>query len=179
MKYLRRLIWHFASRLFLFTFTLGLVVVAFYYAMNLSNIQLILKDGMAKRAEVVMTGEDISRLNNYFQSAFLERDAAMQAVNNGQSPYVDYIIKGIDHRMEMGYTWIWPWDTTCRLEITESIPHIDGRAKGTKAEALVAAGGAGALYPPKWRSGRYRVVLAKENGHWLIRSLTLIEYLDD
>lgn len=179
MKYLRRLIWHIASRLLIVSVVLGLAVVTFYYAMNLSNIQLILKDGMARRAEAVMMEEDMSELTKYFQPSFLERDAALQAAAGGQSPYQDYNIHGIDHRIDMGFTWIWPWDDTAKVEIVERIPHIDGRAKGSRADALVAANGSGALYPPSWSSARYRAVLTRENGQWYIKSLTLIEYLDE
>lgn len=178
MKYLRRLIWFIASRLLVVCLVLGLAVVTFYYAMNLSNIQLIIKDGMARRAEVVMKQEDPYELTKYFQPSFLERDAALLAAANGESPYKDYKITGIDHRISMGFTWLWPWDDTVKVEITESIPHIDGRAKGAKADELVAKGGSSALYPPHWSSARYRAVLTRENGQWLVKSLTLIELLD-
>ena len=178
MRYLRRLIWFIASRLFLAVLILGLMVIAFYYAMNLTNVQIVLKDGMARRAQVVMQIEDnVSELNKYFQTTFLERDAALATVTQGTSPYRDYNIRGIDHRLDMGFTWIWPWDQTARVEITERIPSIDGRIKGTKAEEAVAQRGESALYPPAWQSARYRAALVKEKGQWKIRSLQLIENL--
>ena len=34
------------------------MVVGFYYAMNMANIYVVLKDGMAYRAQVVMMGAD-------------------------------------------------------------------------------------------------------------------------
>ena len=52
MKYLRRLIWYIATRLMIITGILGLMTIAFYFSMNASNIQIILKDGMARRAQV-------------------------------------------------------------------------------------------------------------------------------
>lgn len=174
MKYLRRLIWHIVSRLLAVTLILSLVVVTFYYAMNLSNIQLVLKDGMARRAEVVMKEEDASELTKYFVSSFLERDEALVNAVLGRTSYHKYSITGIDHRIDMGFTWVWPWDTAARVEITERIPHIDGRAKASFADEVVAEGGAGALYPPAWPAARYRAVLVKENNQWLIKSLTLI-----
>ena len=174
MKHLRRLIWHIASRLFVACMVLGLCVVTFYYAMNLSNIQIILKDGMARRAEVVMKAEGEEELTKYFQTSFLERDDALIAVANGLSPYQDYNITGIDHRIDMSFVWMWPWDESIRVEIVERIPHIDGRAKSSKADALVAERGSSALYPPPWQSARYRAILTKENGQWLIKSLTLL-----
>ena len=52
MQYLRRLVWYIASRLLVITLVLGLMVTGFYYAMNVTNINVVLKDGMARRAQV-------------------------------------------------------------------------------------------------------------------------------
>ena len=175
MKYLRRLIWWIGGHLLVSVIVLGLMVVTFYYAMNATNIYVVLKDGMAARARVVMMEEDPRQLSRYFQESFLEKDAVLLTVSQGTSPYRDYNVRGIDHRLNLEFFWVWPWDTSTRVTLTESIPRIDGRAKGTRAEALVASGGSRALYPPSWQSGRYRCVLVRESGQWRIKSLTLLE----
>ena len=175
MKYLRRGIWYIATRLLVVCLILGIAITVFYYAMNLSNLQVILKDGMASRAKVIMgIDSDIDGLSRYFQQAYLTTDEALISVRNGTSPYSNYNVRGIDHRMEMGFVWTWPWDTSIRLTITESIPRIDGRVKGTKADEVIAQHGAAAVYPPSWPDAQYRVNLVKENGQWKIRSLTLL-----
>lgn len=179
MKYLRRLIWHVASRLLILTLVLGMMVIGFYYAMNMTNMYVVLKDGMARRAQVVMMQEEVSELPKFFQTSFLARDTAVQDAVNGTSPYQDYNVRGIDHRLEMGFTWVWPWDSTARVEIVERIPRIDGRIKGTRAEEYIAAYGEDAIYPPEWVSARYQVSMVKENGRWHIRSLALLETLPD
>lgn len=175
MKYLRRGVWFLASRLFLLTLILGIAITVFYYAMNLSNIQVILKDGMASRAKIIMGIEDDATvLNRYFQSAYLATDETLMAAQNGNSVYADYNVRGIDHRLSMGFLWTWPWDTTVRLTIEESIPRIDGRVKGTRADEIITNNGASAVYPPSWPDAQYRVGLVKENGQWKIRTLTLM-----
>lgn len=175
MKYLRRGVWYLASRLFLICLILGIAITVFYYAMNLSNIQVILKDGMAARAKVIMgIEEDDGVLNRYFQSACQTSDDLLIAARSGNSAYANYNVRGIDHRLSMGFLWTWPWDSAVRLTIVESIPRIDGRVKGKKADELIAKNGAGALYPPDWPDAQYRVALVKENGQWKIRSLTLM-----
>ena len=179
MKHLRRLIWHIASRLLIITVVLGLLVTGFYYAMNMTNIYVVLKDGMARRAQVVMMTEEVEELRKYFYDSFLNRDAAVQTVLNGTSPYQAYKIVGIDHRLEMGFTWVWPWDTTARVDITERIPAIDGRVKGSVAENYIEQYGNDALYPPDWISARYRATLVKENGQWKILSIQTIERLEE
>ena len=175
MKYLRRGIWYFASRLFLACLILGIGMTVFYYAMNLTNIQIILKDGMAARAKVVMGIEDDANvLNRFFQTACLTSDEMLVSARNGNSPYADYNIRGIDHRLGMDFLWTWPWDTTARLTIEESIPRIDGRVKGSRAEEVIARNGSKSVYPPAWQDARYAVMLVKENGQWRIRNLTPI-----
>ncbi len=172
MKYLRRIVWFFANRLLVLCLILGLIMTVFYYTMNLSNIQIVLKDGMANRAKYVM-GMDNTRkeLEKYFLTACMENDPGILQADNGESPYKDYNIRGIDHRLEMGFLWVWPWDNTARLTIREKIPRIDGRVKGTKADEVIARDGANAVYPPAWQDAEYRVLLTRENGQWKIKTL--------
>ena len=179
MERLRRFIWYLAGRLFLLLTLLSLFTVTFYYAMNATNIYIVLKDGMAKRAQVIMMEEDASELTKFFQSSYLQRDQNLQIALEGKSPYTYYTVRGIDHRLKMTWMWCWPWEDTARADITERIPRIDGRAKGTAADALIAAGGSEALYPPTWQSAKYRAVLVKENGQWRIRGLTMVQVLDN
>ena len=173
MKYFRRGIWYIASRLFLVCLILGIVITVFYYAMNLSNIQIVMKDGLAMRAKVIMGIEqDADLLLKYFHASCLAEDGMLQSAAAGSSIYADYNVRGIDHRLSMRFFWTWPWDNNAGLTVEETIPRIDGRVKGTRADEVIAQKGAGALYPPAWTSTRYRVGLIKENGQWKIRSLT-------
>ena len=92
--------------------------------------------------------------------------------DEGDSPYQDYNVRGIDHRLEMGFLWVWPWDSTVRVTITERIPRIDGRVKGSKADEVIARDGEDAIYPPAWAEAEYRALLTRENGQWKIKTLT-------
>lgn len=165
MRYLRRFIWYIATRLLIVLLCLGILTVTFYFAMNASNIYVIIKDGMARRAQVVMRIEKSDELNRYFSSVWISRDALVQAAENGSGPYENCNITGIDHRISLSYVWCWPWDSTATAQITETIPSIDGRSV------------TGAV--PKWNNARYSVALTKENGQWKIKDLTVLEWLND
>ena len=174
MKYLRRGIWYVAGRLLVICLVLGLIITTFYYTMNLSNIQIVLKDGMAGRAKYVMgVTTQRSDLEKFFQAGSLDMDTLVVATDRGESPYVNYNIRGIDHRLETGFFWIWPWENNVWIDITERIPRIDGRVKGLKADEVIAANGENAVYPPEWPEASYRVQLTRENGQWKIRTMTL------
>ncbi len=175
MKYVRRTVWYIAVRLFFICLILGIAMTVFYYAMNLSNIQVILKDGMANRTKVIMGMDSgAGELSKYFQAACLNADEELIAAQSGNSRYANYNIRGIDHRLDMGFLWTWPWDTSTRVTIREKVPRIDGRVKGTKADEVIAQNGGNSVYPPSWPEASYRVNLVKESGQWKIRSLTPI-----
>ncbi|MBQ8080274.1 MAG: hypothetical protein IJ240_00065 [Clostridia bacterium] len=178
MKYFRKLIWYGATRLLIVCLVLGLLMTGFYLAMNASNIYIILKDGMARRAQVVMQSSDEKELSNYFSSSYLASDPALSIARNGNSPYqLYYSITGFDHRLDMESVWCWPWEDTARATVRESIPAIDGKLNAAgreNAEAMALAS-----TPPKWRTARYQVILTQENGHWHIKNMNLIEYLDE
>lgn len=178
MKYVRRLIWYTATRLLALCCILGLMTLAFYYSMNASNIYILLKDGMARRAQCIMMGTEEKELVNYFASNYLERDDALNAARSGQSSYQNfYDVTGFDHRLNMSWMWCWPWEDTARATIEERIPAIDGKLKASARDQASALSLTSA--PPKWQSARYQVILARENGHWRIRNLTLIQLLTD
>ena len=179
MKKVRRLIWYLAGRLFWLVLLLGVFTVTFYYAMNASNINIVLKDGMAKRAQVIMMQEDHAELTKFFQSNYLQRDENLQLAIAGQSPYVYYTVRGIDHRLKLAWMWCWPWENTARAEFIETIPRIDGRVRSADVEAAKALYGEGYESPPAWQGGKYAATLVKENNQWHIRSLSLIEVLDE
>lgn len=172
MKYLRRMVWYIAGRLFFVSTLLSLFIVVFYYSMNASDIYIVLKDGMAKRAQVIMLDEKSNDLNKYFQPAFIERDEALQIAISGSSPYTWYKVRGIDHRIELKWLWSWPWDNTATVDFIERIPHIDGNVLAQYREVVVDQNGEEALYPPKWQAGKYKAVMIHENGRWLVKSIT-------
>ena len=165
MERLRRFIWYLAGRLFLLLTLLSLFTVTFYYAMNATNIYIVLKDGMAKRAQVIMMDEPVSQLDNYFSSSWIARDDWLQSALNNVDPYRDCTVTGFDHRVSLQRVWCWPWDDTASAVVTERIPAIDGKA----ASGTV----------PGWPAGKYNVILTKENGNWKIKDITLLEWIQN
>lgn len=175
MKYLRRLVWYIVGKLSLIVALLGVLSIAFYFSMNSSNIYIIMKDGMAKRAQVVMMGLPEEEMENYFSPSYLNRDPVLATVHNGTNPYTRYRINGIDHRLKMEWLWCWPWEDEATATVVERVPGIDGRILGEYKTTLKES----QWSVPRWESGRYKVLLAKENGRWLIKNLERTALIDE
>ena len=179
MRILKRFLSFIASRIFFLTLISALLIMAFYLAMNTTNIWVLIDDGLDARAGVVLMGSDASMLDKYFRSEFLSKDPVLQVGMSDTSPYIDYEIRGYDHRVRMVSVWAWPWESVARAEIVESIPAIDGTIRSSRREAALAAGGEARLTPPKWATSRYRVTLVRSAGRWKISTLQLLEQLED
>lgn len=178
LKYVRRFVWYIAFRLLIICCILGLMTTAFYFAMNAANIQIILKDGMARRAQVVMMGENEKELGNYFSNAYIARDPLVTQARNGESVYLNYYnITGIDHRLHMDFVWCWPWEDTARATMRESIPRIDGKVKSSMRDTVTQLGLTAS--PPRWQSAEYSVLLSRENGRWIIKNMTVTEVINE
>ncbi len=176
MKYLRRFTGWLAGVLLIAALVTGLAIITFFEAMNYSNIQIVLKGGMAYRAQVITgVGTDTDRLS-FFTGNLQESDEVHGTMDAPKGTYAPYNVVGFDHRLDIGFAWIWPRQRTVTLEVTETITHFDGRAKAAEAEALVAARGAEAVYPPAWGTARYRVTLQQDAGtkQWRIDSVARI-----
>ena len=179
MRTLKRFLCFVASRVFFLTVLCALLIMAFYLAMNTTNIWVLLDDGLDARAGVVLMGEDASVLEKYFRTEFISQDPVLQVGLSDASPYQDYEIRGYDHRVRMVSVWAWPWESVARAEIIESIPAIDGTIRSSRREAALAAGGEARLSPPKWTTSRYRATLVRSAGQWKISNLQLLEQLKD
>lgn len=191
MKYLRRGIWYLASRLLLICLILALAITVFYYAMNLANIQIILKDGMAARAKYVMgINGNLNELDKYFTSQYIraatetrqdareeasEQTDLLKLAYEGKSPYANYTVRGIDHRLDMDFFWLWPWeDEDVEIVIHEKIPRIDGRIKGSVADDVIRDNGPEAVYPPPWEEVSYKVTMKKDGTQWKVSRMERI-----
>ena len=173
MKYLRRFLWFFATRLMLLTLIAALLIVGFYMAMNTSNIYVLLTDGLSERTSVIIDGSDSAQLGDYFEQSYLQSDQLLCDAQNGLSVYENYKITSYDHNVSLNWMWSWPWSDMAQAEITETVLEIEGKPLASAADRVTS--GELTSYPPHWQGGRYRVQLIKANGQWRISQIMLLE----
>ena len=169
MKYIRRFMWFLSSRLVIFTLIVGILVLVFYTCLNISNIYILLSDGMKARAQVMLTREDPEQLNNYFRAEFLTGDEALNLALGPSSPYVDYEITDFEYKLSIESVWCWPWQDTALATIVERIPKITGQVVSSRSEAV--EDGSLPSTPPTWQGGRYEITLYRSNGQWKVAGM--------
>ena len=161
MLYFRRLIWFIASRMLLVCVLLGMLVCGFYMAMNVSNIYVVLNDGLQKRVDVILTRQQAAELNKYFHADFLLADTALEGALNGSSTYSDYNITGFEYELTIEKLWAWPWDAYANCTVVERVPSISGRVISSRRNEVSER-------IPRWQGGRYDITLVKVGGQWKI-----------
>ncbi len=161
MLYIRRLVWFIATRLVILCVLAGMLVCGFFMCLNMSNIYIILDEGLEKRVEVILTREDAEELNKYFHYDFLNADPALAGAFDGTSVYDDYNITDFDYEMKIEKLWAWPWDDFATCTVTEQVPDLKGKVISSRASDVPEQ-------IPDWVGGRYNITLLKEDGLWKI-----------
>ena len=161
MLYFRRLIWFIARLLIIVCILAGMLVCAFAMAMNISNIYVVLNDGLEKRVDVILTRQQAEELNKYFHADFLIADNALEGALNGMSAYADYNITGFDYSLTIEKLWAWPWDDYATCTVVERVPSITGSVISSRSSEVSEK-------VPNWQGGRYDITLIKVGGQWKI-----------
>ena len=175
MLYIRRFIWFFARNLLIISVLLGMLSCFFFMAMNLSNVYVVLEDGLRKRVDVILTRQQAEELNKYYSNEFLLADPALSGARNGQSAYADYNITSYDYDLTVEKAWAWPWDDFASCTVVERVPIINGNVISSRRGEVSSR-------MPKWVGGRYDVTLSRRSGQWKIvgmRQLTILMEADD
>lgn len=162
-----RFLWFFFSRLLLAGLVVGLVMLSFFAAMDYMNVQVLTKDGMNLRADVIIHGDDPTPMSKIFSKSFLEQDILLNS-----TAYRPYLVSGFDYKADIGFALILPWQNTVTLRVAEQITNI-------KAELFVMADGGDGVpeTPPDWDNAVYEVTLMRYEDNWRIVSMELIEIL--
>jgi hypothetical protein len=172
LKYIIRLITLLARKGLALLVILGLLTTAFISAMNLSQLFILINDGMELRANTILGKNEGENLSKYFDQTFLDGDTLLQhSVND---PY--YKIKGSSYSLKIQSLWAWPWQTRVTAVAQERVT-LEGELKTDyqTAEQLASP----EKFPaPAWENYVYDIILEKrENGSWIIREIRPVEAL--
>lgn len=159
----RKSIWYVLRTLLVIV---ALVVAALYVfigAMHVSNIYILVSEGMEKRAACILEDGSINELTEYFTEEFVSKDTALY-----DGAYSGYTITNFIYKLDVNSLMVLPWDTAASMKVTERLLALSGKPKpegGMPEDSQ----------PPAWAPVRYGVKLRRINGRWYIGDIILLE----
>jgi len=146
-----------------------LIIFGLFLSMDYMTVNTLVKDSFLLRAKVVMQGEDESELTNVFSKTFLQNDAKLDS-----TIYNDYNISNFIYDMEVGFTFIFPWQNEVKVIATERVSYVEGEPTASDTSSSEDEDGE----VPEWQDGIYRITLIRSDGNWKITEMETIKLLD-
>ncbi len=156
----RRSAWFVFRTTLLIALVVMLAFFAFLYAMDASNIYIIVTEAMTLRVECTLGEGDPNELYEYFMADFVDNDERIH-----DNPYSSYEIDSYDYRLEINSLGLSLFATTATMTVTERVPYITGKGTANAPSASV----------PEWEAGRYLVSCLNVDGRWYISDVELLE----
>ena len=144
-------------KLVILTLALALCVSAFFTCARLSGLYILINEGLSLRCEYILQDASLSDMRLYFTEYCLQTDTRLQDVT-----YASYDISSYDYSLSFSNLKVWPWLNEISADITEKVADITGTSTDGTA-------------PPPWAPLKYRITATKQNGKWLISSITVLD----
>ncbi len=156
--------------------TVLLIMGVYNTAMNTMNVNMMVKDAFAKRAQTVLLpsadGSDRIMLEKLFALRVIQTDEMLN------SHYYDgYEIVNYYEDTDVEFHIVWPWDDEITVKVTEKVRDIKGNKLVETDDAEAEDVPAIEEKPLSWRNGIYEVTLKKDKvtEAWKIYELKLVE----
>jgi len=160
---LLRLLSYILTRLTLLAIIVILIILAIFIGYDWANINVIINEGLAERADVILTNQEPADLSKFYTQNFLDRDSLLS-----RKPYENYMISGYDHRVKMKKLWVWPWQRETSVIIEEVVTHIEGNSKNGDSNNDTI---------PAWESGE-KIIVMEKDGRWRIDNIILTKPIE-
>ena len=159
----RRSIFYFIRTVLIILVTVLLCVLAFICASRVSNLYILISEGMPLRADSMLHGVDDPDLTTYFTPDCIRNDATLRA--QSMSAYEQFTFSGYEYDITIDKMHVFPWQTRIYVDAIEQISSIKGSASTDASSAEI----------PAWTPIRYRLDMEHINGRWYISAISLIE----
>lgn len=160
-KIARRSIWYVLRTLVIVTGAVALCLAVFIEGMHVSNLYILVTEGMEARAEIIFKSGAPLELTTYFTEEFISNDAALY-----RDDYEGFTVASFDYRVDVRGFFVLPWSQRATMVVDDKLAALNAALNdGENASAA----------PPEWTPGRYQVIFTRVGSRWYISGLSLIE----
>ncbi|MBR0157001.1 MAG: hypothetical protein IJM20_05745 [Clostridia bacterium] len=156
----RRSIWYILRTVLIVALCLVVCYGAFLEAMYVSNIYIIVTEGMELRADSILGNTAAADLREHFSEEWLAEDEELLA-----GKYSAFKVDSYDYRVNIEKCTVYPWSKKATLRVVERVVNIQATAYSDDNTDPV----------PDWTPSRIEIELQKTDGRWYITKLTVLE----
>ena len=160
----RRSIWYILRLILIITVCATVCYAALVEAMYVSNIYIIVTEGMELRADCILGNKGVMELREHFYDGWLTNDVELY-----EGKYDAYRVDSYDYRLTIESLRVYPWSKEATLQVTERVVNIAAAPYDDGTTEPV----------PKWDDTRLELRLEKLEGRWYITKLTVLEQLPE
>lgn len=162
----RRTLTYIIRTMILALLILTLCILAFLTTERMSNLYILVSEGMSLRADCVLGEGDRDALHGYFTGAAIARDEKLNS-----SAYNKYEISTYNYDLEIEKIAVYPWSVEATVTAVETVT-----LKGTIGVDYIEEGKTAADYPlPEWERDRLAIHFVNSGLHWYITSVEILE----
>ena len=147
-----------------------LCVCIFFSATHLANLDVLVREGLKARAEVIFHLDETIDLTSYFTEECMEKDTELT-----EQRFQNYSITAYNQKIDMPAVWVWPWQSEVQVVVTDSMINLRGMAIANENEEVDEE-------LPEWRNARYRLTILRDGSFWGLDSkwkITDMELLEE
>lgn len=169
MEYVIRFLYTLLKTALVLAIVVVLCVGGFMMAMNVSNIYVLVGDGMKMRTSVVMGLNEADELPKFFSQSCIQTDEIYQ-----DNTYLDYDMESFSSDVSVSKLHTLPWEDTATVTLKQNVSSVIGYLPISKQNAQQLANPK-KIPAPEWKSQSFELELKKWQDQWKIVSLTPIE----
>lgn len=156
----RRSLWYILRLLLVITLVVALCYFALVQAMYMSNIYIIVTEGLELRADCILGNSPSSDLTEHFTKDWIIRD---EAIDGGK--YDAFRVDSYDYRLSIEKMSVYPWSKEVTIRVLEQVVNIQASPYNDSNKDPL----------PKWEDSRMEIRLEKTDGRWYISFISVLQ----
>lgn len=154
----RRSIWYLLRLMLVITLVVALCYFALVEAMYLSNIYIIVTEGLELRADCILGNSPSSDLQEHFIEDWIVRDTE---IDSGK--YDAFRVDSYDYRLNIEKMRVYPWSKEASIRVLEQVVNIQASPYNDNNKDPV----------PEWEDSRMEIRLEKIDNRWYITMINV------
>ena len=156
----KRSLWFILKTVVIIGIIIAVCYGVFTEAVYVSNIFIIVTEGMEMRADCILKSGSVQQLTEHFSEDWLIKDDALDSTK-----YDAFHVDSYIYNIKVEKLKVFPWSKTAKLEVSEKVSSINAKPYSEETDIDV----------PEWENERYGILMEKDDGRWVIKELVILE----